>query len=71
MDFVSQIESKSIGDALKDEHWVVAMHDELNKFTRNDVWFLVPKTNCMNFIGTKWVFSNKLDELCVIRRTQS
>jgi len=37
MTFVSQIEPKSIGDALKDENWVVAMHDELSQFTRNDV----------------------------------
>jgi len=34
--FVSQIEPKSIYDALKDEKWVVATHDELNQFTRND-----------------------------------
>ena len=42
MPFVSQIEPKTICDALKDENWVVAIHDELNQFTRNDVWFLVP-----------------------------
>jgi len=35
---------------------------ELNQFTRNDVWFSVPKTNDMNIIGTKWVFRNKMDE---------
>ena len=38
------------------------MQDELNQFTRNDVWLLVPKTNDMNIIGTKWVFRNKMDE---------
>ena len=38
------------------------MQDELNQFTRNDVWFLVPKTNDMNIIETKWVFINKMDE---------
>jgi len=38
------------------------MQDELNQFTRNDVWFLVPKTDDMNIIGTKWVFRNKMDE---------
>jgi len=32
------------------------MYDELNQFARNDVWILVPKTNEMNVIGTKWVF---------------
>jgi len=38
------------------------MQDELNKFTRNNVWCLVPKTNEMNVISTQWVFKNKMDE---------
>ena len=42
-----------MNDALCDSHWVVAMQDELNQFTRNDVWSLVPKTDAMNEIGTK------------------
>jgi len=45
------------------------MHDELNQFTRNDVWSLVPKS--MNVIGTKWVFRNKLDEAGVITRNKA
>ena len=49
--FVSQIELKSIEEALKDEKWVEAMHEELNQFARNEVWFLVPKTAEMNNIG--------------------
>ena len=53
MTFVSQIEPKTICDALKDENQIVVMNDELNQFTRNDVWFLVPKFDCMNVIGTK------------------
>ena len=51
-----------MNDALNDSNWIVAMQDELNQFTRNDVWFLVSKTNDMNIIGTKWVFRNKMDE---------
>jgi len=35
--FVSQVEPKSIEEALKDEKWVDAMHEELNQFARNDV----------------------------------
>jgi len=50
-----------VNDALCDSNWVVAMQDELNQFTRNDVWSLVPKTDEMNVIGTKWVFRNKMD----------
>jgi len=37
------------------------MQDELNEFTRNDVWILVPRTKKMNLIGTKWIFKNKMD----------
>jgi len=42
-----------VNDALNDSNWIVAMQDELNQFTRNHVWFLVPKTDNMNIIGTK------------------
>lgn len=37
MAFVSKVEPKSINEALKDEHWIVVMHEELNQFVRNDV----------------------------------
>jgi len=69
--FVSQVEPKSIEEALKDENWVNAMHEELNQFARNNVWFLDPKTDEMNIIGSKWVFINKLDEAGVITRNKA
>jgi len=69
--FVSQIEPKSIDEALKGEKWVEAMHEELNQFARNEVWFLVPKTSEMNIIGSNWVFRNKLDEDGVITRNKA
>jgi len=69
--FVSQVEPNSIEEALKDEKWVDAMHEELNQFVRNDAWFLVPKTDEMNIIGSKWVFRNKLDEAGVITRNKA
>jgi len=47
------------------------MHEELNQFTQNEVWILVPKTKQMNAIGTKWVFKNKLDEQGVIVRNKA
>jgi len=47
------------------------MHEKLNQFTRNDVWFLVPKSDEMNIIGSKWVFRNKLDEAGVIIRNKT
>jgi len=46
------------------------MHEELKQFVRNDVWSLVPKTNQMNAIGTKWVFRNKLDDSGIITRNK-
>ena len=36
--FVSSIEANKINKALKDADWVNAMHEELNNFTRNQVW---------------------------------
>ena len=38
---MSSIEPKKIDKALKDVDWVNAMHEELNNFTRNQVWKLV------------------------------
>jgi len=43
-----------VNDVLNDSNWIVAMQDELNQFIRNDMWFIVPKTDDMNIIGTKW-----------------
>jgi hypothetical protein len=62
---VSSIEPYRIEDALRDLDWVVAMQEELNNFTRNEVWHLVPCPN-QNVLGTKWVFCNKQDEHGVV-----
>jgi hypothetical protein len=43
--FVSSIEPYRVEDALRDSDWVLAMQDELNNFTRNEVWHLVPCPN--------------------------
>ena len=69
--FVSQIEPKTVQEALNDSNWISAMQEELNQFTRNDVWNLVPKTSGMNVIGTKWVFRNKMDEQGIIVRNKA
>ena len=42
-----------MNDALNDNNWIFAIQDELNQFTRKDVWFLVPTSDDMNIIGTK------------------
>jgi hypothetical protein len=38
--FVSCVEPTCIDEALQDPDWVNAMHEELNNFTRNQVWTL-------------------------------
>ncbi|WVZ79223.1 hypothetical protein U9M48_026827 [Paspalum notatum var. saurae] len=38
------------------------MHEELNNFTRNEVWTLEAKPKGARVIGTKWVFRNKQDD---------
>jgi hypothetical protein len=50
--FVSSIEPYRVEDALRDSDWVLAMQEELNNFTRNEVWHLVPRPN-QNVVGTK------------------
>jgi hypothetical protein len=60
--FVSSIKPKKIDEALKDVDWVNAMYEELNNFTRNQVWELVKRPNNHNVIGTKWVSRNKQDQ---------
>jgi len=60
--YLAQSEPKKVDEALQDEGWVSAMHDELHQFTRNDVWTLVPHPAEHNNIGTKWIFKNKTDE---------
>jgi hypothetical protein len=59
--YLSQLEPKKITEALKDESWVTAMHEELHQFIRNDVWTMVPRPQEQNVIGTKWIFKNKSD----------
>jgi hypothetical protein len=46
------------------------MQEELNNFTRNEVWHLVPCPN-QNVVGTKWVFRNKQDEHGVVTRNKA
>jgi hypothetical protein len=68
--FVSSIEPYRVEDALRDPDWVVAMQEELNNFTRNEVWHLVPCPN-QKVVGTNWVFCNKQDEHGVVTRNKA
>jgi len=71
MVFVSVIEPKNIDETIIDEHWIIAMQDELNQFERNQVWELVPRPNDHQIICTKWVFRNKLEENGIIVRKKA
>jgi hypothetical protein len=57
--FVSSLEPNRVDEALRDLDWVNTMNEELNNFTRNEVWALVPRPKNYNVIGTIWVFRNK------------
>jgi len=69
--FVASFEPKDIGHALSNEHWVNAMHEELENFERNQVWSLVDPPSGHNIIGTKWVFKNKQGEDGAIVRNKA
>ncbi|GJT67906.1 retrovirus-related pol polyprotein from transposon TNT 1-94 [Tanacetum coccineum] len=69
--FISTIEPKNVNEALTDDTWIVAMQEELNKFIANNVWELVTQPRNMTFIGTNWVFRNKLDENDIVSRNKA
>jgi hypothetical protein len=68
--FVSSLEPLKVEEALDDPDWVMAMQEELNNFTRNEVWSLVERPK-QNVIGTKWVFWNRQDEHGVVTRNKA
>ena len=69
--FISTIEPKNPKEASSDDSWILAMQEELNQFTRNDVWELVPKPEDKSIIGTKWVYKNKMNELGEVVRNKA
>jgi len=64
------LEPLKVEEALDDSNWVMAMQEELNNFTRNEVWELVERPK-QNVIGTKWVCRNKQDEYGVVTRNKA
>jgi hypothetical protein len=49
---------------------MLAMLEEIDNFTRNEVWRLLPRPN-QNVLGTKWVFRNKQDDHGVVTRNKA
>src|ERR1044072_3314296 len=62
LSLVSLIEPTSVDEAFLDKDWVLAMEEELNQFSKNDVWDLAKKPKGDHVIGTRWVFRFKLNE---------
>ena len=60
--YLLHVEPTKVEEALQDEIWVEAIHDELFQFQRNDVRTLAPRPEGEHIIGTKWIFRNKTDE---------
>jgi hypothetical protein len=50
---------------------VNAMHEQLNNFTRNQVWILEKPPQDARVIRTKWIFRNKHDDQGVIVRNKA
>jgi hypothetical protein len=67
---LSSIEPFRVEKVLQDLDWVLATHEELNNFQRNEVWSLVPRPKQI-VVGTKWVFRNKQDEHGVVTRNKA
>jgi hypothetical protein len=69
--FLSQIEPKKVGEALKDSSWVEAMQEELLQFKLQAVWTLVVLPSGKRVIGTKWIFRNKKDERGIVIKNKA
>ncbi|PKU79237.1 Retrovirus-related Pol polyprotein from transposon TNT 1-94 [Dendrobium catenatum] len=69
--FTLMTEPTNINQALTDEFWILAMQDELNQFTMNDVWELVKRPKEHSVVGTKWVFKNKVNDSGTIIRNKA
>ncbi|GJV20360.1 retrovirus-related pol polyprotein from transposon TNT 1-94 [Tanacetum coccineum] len=66
VDFLSEEKPKKVSKALKHPGWVDAMQEELNQFSKNKVWTLVPPPYGKTIIGSKWVCRNKRDETSIV-----
>ncbi|GJW06859.1 hypothetical protein Tco_1569282 [Tanacetum coccineum] len=57
--FLSQVEPRSVAQALEDPSWVDAMQEEMQQFKFQNVWVLVDFPEGKYAIGTKWILKNR------------
>ncbi|GJY71310.1 putative ribonuclease H-like domain-containing protein [Tanacetum coccineum] len=69
--FLSQVEPRSVAQALKDPSWVDAMQEEMQQFKFQNVWILVDLPEGKYAIGTKWILKNKRDARGIVVRNKA
>ena len=65
-----EYEPRSVKDGLENEDWIVAMNEEIEKIEKNKTLIFVPRPKDKNFIGTKWVIKNKVNEKGEVKRNK-
>ncbi|KAG7578201.1 Integrase catalytic core [Arabidopsis thaliana x Arabidopsis arenosa] len=53
-------EPKTLASAMKHPGWNEAVHEEINRVHMLSTWSLVPPSEDMNILSSKWVFKTKL-----------
>ncbi|GJS46001.1 putative ribonuclease H-like domain-containing protein [Tanacetum coccineum] len=69
--FLSQVEPRSVAQALEDPSWVDAMQEEMQQFKFQNVWVLVDLPEGKYAIGTKWILKNKRDAKGIVVRNKA
>ncbi|GJS94607.1 putative ribonuclease H-like domain-containing protein [Tanacetum coccineum] len=69
--FLSQVEPRTIAQALEDPSWVDAMQEEMQQFKFQNVWVLVDLPEDKYAIGTKWILKNKRDARGIVVRNKA
>ncbi|GJV80873.1 putative ribonuclease H-like domain-containing protein, partial [Tanacetum coccineum] len=69
--FLSQVEPRSVAQALEDPSWVDAMQEEMQQFKFQNVWILVDLPEGKYAIGTKWILKNKRDARGIVVRNKA
>lgn len=68
--YVSVIERMEVEKALNDECLMNKMHEDLNQFIRNIVWFVVRRP-FDNVLNKKWIFIIKYDQNEIVVRNKA